>query len=63
MGMSGSASFLPDPCQIIRRCTPAKQSGTVLPGIHSPLWAPDRELTLKTAIVSETAMLMELMGK
>jgi hippurate hydrolase len=41
----------------------AKQSGTVLPGLHSALWAPDREPTLKTAIVSETAMLMELMAK
>lgn len=41
----------------------AKQSGTLLPGIHSPLWAPDREPTIKTAVVSEMAMLMELMGK
>ena len=41
----------------------AQQSGTKLPGLHSPLWAPDREPTLKTAIVTETAMLMELMGK
>ena len=41
----------------------SKQSGTVLPGIHSPLWAPDREPTLKTAIASEMAMLMGLMGK
>jgi hypothetical protein len=31
--------------------------------LHSVLWAPDREPTLKTAIRAETAMLMELMGK
>jgi len=41
----------------------AKQSGSVLPGPHSPLWAPDREPTIKTAIAAETAMLMDLMGK
>ena len=41
----------------------AQQSGAKLPGLHSPLWAPDREPTLKTAVMAETAMLMELMGK
>jgi amidohydrolase len=41
----------------------AKQSGTVLPGLHSSLWAPDREPTLKTAVMAETAMLMDLMAK
>lgn len=41
----------------------ARQSGTKLPGLHSPLWAPERELTLKTAIRAEMAMLMEIMGK
>jgi len=41
----------------------AAQSGTVLPGLHSSLWAPDREPTLKTAITAETGMLMDLMGK
>jgi hippurate hydrolase len=41
----------------------AKQLGTQLPGLHSPLWAPEREPTIKTAIRAETAMLMELMGK
>jgi metal-dependent amidase/aminoacylase/carboxypeptidase family protein len=41
----------------------AKQSDTVLPGLHSALWAPDREPTLKTAIAAETTMLMNLMGK
>jgi hippurate hydrolase len=41
----------------------SKQSGTALPGLHSSLWAPDREPTLKTAIMAETAMLMDLMAK
>ena len=41
----------------------AKQSATVLPGLHSPLWAPDREPTLKTAVTVETAILMDLMAK
>ena len=41
----------------------AEQSGAKLSRLYSSLWAPDREPTLKTAIVAETAMLMELMGK
>ena len=43
------------------RFAAAKQSGTPLPGVHSPLWAPDRERTLKTAITVETAALLELL--
>ena len=42
--------------------TAAQQSGTPLPGLHSSLWAPDREPTLKTAITAETAELLELLG-
>ena len=41
----------------------AQQSGVVLPGPHSPLWAPDREPTLKTAIMAETAALLEELGR
>lgn len=41
----------------------AEQSGTTLPGLHSSLWAPDYEPTLKTAITAETAALLELMGR
>ncbi len=41
----------------------AQQSGTPLPGLHSSLWAPDREPTLKTAITVETAELLELLGR
>src|SRR2546426_3550907 len=35
----------------------AQESGTPLPGLHSSLWAPDRESTLKTAITEENAAL------
>ncbi|HSA92059.1 MAG TPA: amidohydrolase [Terriglobales bacterium] len=41
----------------------ARQSGAKLPGLHSPLWAPDHEPTIKTAITAETTMLIDLMGK
>jgi len=37
------------------------RTGVPLPGVHSPLWAPVREPTIKAAIGSETAILMELM--
>jgi len=36
-------------------------SGTILPGLHSSLWAPDREPTLKTAIKAETTALVNLL--
>lgn len=41
----------------------AQQSGAPLPSVHSPSWAPDRERTLKTAIMVETAALLALMEK
>jgi len=41
----------------------ARQSGTPLPGLHSSLWAPDREPTLKTAITVETTALLELLRR
>lgn len=41
----------------------AQKSGTVLPGLHSPLWAPDYEPTLKTAIRAETAVLVDLLQR
>lgn len=40
----------------------ARQSGVPVPGPHSPLWAPEREPTLKAAITAETAMLMDLLS-
>lgn len=40
-----------------------KAGGTKLPSLHSPFFAPDREPTLKTAILAETLAAVELMGK
>lgn len=39
----------------------AQKSGTILPGLHSSLWAPDYEPTLKTAMRAETAALVDLL--
>jgi len=41
----------------------AQKSGTPLPGLHSSLWAPDYEPTLKTAITTETTALLEELGR
>jgi amidohydrolase len=38
----------------------AKQSGTILPGPHSPQWAPEVQPTMKAFITAETAVLMDL---
>ena len=38
------------------------KSGVPVPGVHSPLWAPVREPTIKAAILAETAILMDLLG-
>ena len=37
------------------------KSGVPLPGVHSPLWAPEREPTIKAAMAAETAILMDLL--
>jgi amidohydrolase len=39
----------------------SRQSGVPLPTLHSPQWAPEREPTLKAAITSETAILLDLL--
>ena len=39
----------------------SQQTGTPLPQTHSPLWAPEPE-SIKTAIMAETAMLLDLLG-
>jgi hypothetical protein len=39
----------------------SRRSGVPLPGVHSPLWAPEREPTIKAAIITETAILLDLM--
>jgi hippurate hydrolase len=39
----------------------SRKSGVPLPGVHSPLWAPEREPTIKAAILTETAILLDLL--
>lgn len=41
----------------------AQKSGEVLPGPHSPYFAPDREASLRTGILTESAAMLELLGK
>jgi amidohydrolase len=41
----------------------ARKSGEALPGPHSPYFAPDREASLKTGIIAESAAVWELLGK
>jgi hippurate hydrolase len=40
----------------------SRKSGVPVPGVHSPLWAPEREPTIKAAISAETAILMDLLS-
>jgi len=44
-----------------RKLAQAKAAGTVLPSNHSPLFAPDVDPALHTAIAAEVAMLRELL--
>ncbi len=39
----------------------SRRTGVPLPGLHSQLWAPEREPTLKATIRAETAILIDLM--
>jgi len=39
----------------------SRKTGVPLPSVHSPLWAPVREPTIKAAIGAETAILEDLM--
>ncbi len=41
----------------------AQRAGRTLPPLHSALFAPDREPTIKTAITAEVTALLELMGR
>ena len=41
----------------------AKAAGTALPSLHSPLFAPDPEQTLRTGVSTMTLVAMELLGK
>jgi len=40
----------------------SRDSGMPVPGVHSPLWAPEREPTIKAAISAESANLMDLLS-
>jgi hippurate hydrolase len=40
----------------------AKAAGKTLPGPHSPLFAPDREPTIRTAVAAFTVSALELLG-
>ena len=41
----------------------AKAGGQTLPSLHSPLFAPDREATLRTGVKTVTLAALELLGK
>lgn len=41
----------------------AQKTGQVLPGPHSPFFAPDHERSLRTGIAAETAAVLELLGR
>jgi hippurate hydrolase len=39
----------------------SRKSGVPVPGVHSSLWAPEREPTIKAAIRAQTAILMDML--
>jgi len=41
----------------------ARAAGGELPSLHSSLFAPDRDPTLRTGVAAETAVLLDLLGK
>jgi len=41
----------------------AKQREEPLPSLHSPFFAPEREPTIKTAVVGMTAAVLDLLGR
>ena len=46
-----------------KRHAEAKAAGETLPSLHSPLFAPDRERTLRTGVTALTTSALELLGK
>jgi hippurate hydrolase len=46
-----------------RRYAAEKAAGRTLPSLHSSLFAPDAERTIRTGVTAETAVLLELLGK
>ncbi len=62
------ASGIPSVILFVGAVDPAKfadaqQAGIVLSGLHSSGWAPDYEPTLKTAMTTETTMLLDLLSR
>ncbi len=41
----------------------AKKSGKTLPGLHSPLWAPDYEPTIRTGVIAMSSAVMDILKK
>ena len=46
-----------------KRYEAAKAGGPSLPSLHSPLFAPDREPTIKTGVTAMTLAVLELLGR
>jgi hippurate hydrolase len=46
-----------------KRHAEAKAAGETLPSLHSPLFYPDRERTLRTGVTTLTTAALELLGK
>ena len=40
----------------------SRKSGVPVPAVHSPLWTPEREPTIKAAITAETAILIDVLN-
>jgi hippurate hydrolase len=41
----------------------AKAEGRIVPGPHSPLFAPDRERTIRSGVAAFTLSALELLGR
>ena len=41
----------------------AKAAGKILPGPHSPLFAPDRERSIRAGVAAFTVSVLELLGR
>ncbi len=46
-----------------KRHAAAKAAGETLPSLHSPLFAPDRERTIRTGVTTLTTFALEVLGK
>ncbi len=62
-GVFGKAAGVPSVMVWVGAVEPAKLAeGKPLPGLHGAKWAPDRERTLRTGVIAETTMALELLG-